>query len=155
MDLEARVRRLEAAEDIRSLKARYCDLCDTGYDAAALSALFVDDAVWDGGEVGVFEGRAAIERFFAGTGRALALAIHHVTNAALQVSDDAGSATGRWYLLQCATRRHDNQALWLAARYEDSFVRTADGWRFARIQIRTQFFTPFEEGWARIRNVLG
>jgi hypothetical protein len=31
-DLETRIAKLEAVEEIRRLKARYADVCDTGYD---------------------------------------------------------------------------------------------------------------------------
>ena len=65
MSIEARLRRVEAAEQIRLLKARYCDLCDAGYPADALCSLFTEDGVWDGGEMGVFEGRDALHRFFS------------------------------------------------------------------------------------------
>ena len=40
MNTETRLKRLEAAEQIRMLKADYCDLCDAGYPADALSNLF-------------------------------------------------------------------------------------------------------------------
>ena len=48
MDLEERLARVESIERIRFLKARYCDLCDDGYDADALCELFTEDAIWDG-----------------------------------------------------------------------------------------------------------
>jgi hypothetical protein len=44
MTLDLRVARLEAAEAIRNLKARYCELCDAGYRAEELAELFVEDA---------------------------------------------------------------------------------------------------------------
>lgn len=65
MTIEVRLRRLEAAEQIQLLKARYCDLCDAGYPAAALCDLFTEDGVWDGAEMGVFEGRDALRGFFS------------------------------------------------------------------------------------------
>ena len=80
MDLETRIARLEAAESIRILKAHYCDLCDTGYDVEALGSLFVEDAAWDGGDLGTFEGVDAIKRFFRHMPKVLRFAIHHVTN---------------------------------------------------------------------------
>ena len=49
MDFEERLARVESIERIRFLKARYCDLCDDGYDADALCELFTKDAIWDGG----------------------------------------------------------------------------------------------------------
>jgi SnoaL-like protein len=45
MTVEARLARLEAAEQIRALKACYGELCDSGYDAENLAELFVEDAV--------------------------------------------------------------------------------------------------------------
>ena len=63
MSIKTRLRRVEAAEQVRLLKARYCDLCDAGYPADALTNLFTEDGVWDGGEMGVFEGRDALHRF--------------------------------------------------------------------------------------------
>ncbi len=150
MTLEARIARIEAAEVIRALKARYCDLCDDGYDADALASLFTPDAVWDGGDLGRFEGPDAIRRFFAGTARALSFAIHHVTNSTISVADDAQSATGRWYLLQAATLRQGNRAVWIAGRYEDELVRVGEDWRFRSVTIRTRFFTPYASGWAEI-----
>jgi hypothetical protein len=55
-DLERRVRALEDIEAIKQLKYRYADACDRGYDANALADLFTEDAVWDGGLFGRYEG---------------------------------------------------------------------------------------------------
>ncbi|MGH1492550.1 MAG: nuclear transport factor 2 family protein [Acidimicrobiales bacterium] len=148
MDLETRIARLEAAESIRILKAHYCDLCDTGYDVEALGSLFVEDATWDGGNLGTFEGLDAIKRFFGHMPKVLRFAIHHVTNSAVDVADDALSATGTWYLLQSATTAASNEAVWIAGRYQDEFVKVGDSWRFARITIETKLFTPSGAGWA-------
>ena len=49
-----------------ALKARYADVCDTGYDAGAHAFRSSRDAVWDGGQrFGRYEGIDAIARFFA------------------------------------------------------------------------------------------
>lgn len=150
MSIEARIQRLEAADEIRRLKAHYCDLCDEGYDADALASLFSEDAVWDGGQLGRFDGRDAIRRFFANMPRVLSFAIHHVTNPVVEVSDDGACATGRWYLLQAATLIADNRAVWIAGRYEDQFRRVDGAWRFQRVALQTRFFTPYESGWAEV-----
>lgn len=149
MDLEDRLRRVEAAEEIRCLKARYCDLCDDGYDADALTALFTDDAVWDGGELGCFEGRDRIHRFFQNMPNVMSFAVHHVTNSAVNVDSTARRATGRWYLLQAATTVENNSAVWLMARYEDELVHLDDTWKFQRVTLRARAFSPYEDGWAR------
>ena len=150
MSLEARIRKLEAADEIRRLKAHYCDLCDDGYDARVLAGLFTTDAVWDGGSLGRFETREAIRRFFERMPRVLSFAIHHLTNPVVEVSDDGENAKGRWYLLRTATVIAGNRAVWIAGRYDDEFRREDGEWRFQRIALRTRFFTPFESGWAEV-----
>ncbi len=154
MNLEDRVQRIEAAESIRLLKAKYCDLCDDGYPASELCELFTDDGVWDGGEMGVFEGIDSISRFFTNMPNVMSFAIHHVTNSAVQVAADAKSARGRWYLMQTATLKDTNQAVWLAAQYSDELVAVGDGWKFQRVQLRSRFYTTYEAGWAKLPNLL-
>ena len=41
-DIEIRLAKLEAAEDIRHLKARYARICDTGYSPDAMGPLFTE-----------------------------------------------------------------------------------------------------------------
>jgi ketosteroid isomerase-like protein len=148
MDIESRIKRVENAEQIRCLKARYCDLCDEGYDAEALVALFTPDAVWDGGDLGVFEGAERIHQFFANMPNVMSFAIHHITNSAIEVAEDNQSARGRWYLLQAATLNESNQAVWLTGCYDDELIRDASGWKFKRVRLKSRFFSPYEEGWA-------
>ena len=150
MEMEARLRRVEAAEEIRLLKARYCDLCDNGYPADELCSLFTVDGVWDGEELGVFEGRQKLHQFFTDMPNVMSLAIHHVTNSAVEVAPDAETARGRWYLLQPATLREGNKAVWLAARYDDQFVQVEGQWKFRKVGIRSRFFTSYEKGWANM-----
>ena len=154
MNIESRLKRVEAAEQIRLLKAQYCDLCDAGYPADALCDLFTDDGVWDGGELGVFEGRDAMHRFFTNMPNVMSFAVHHVTNAAVEVDDDATTARGRWYLLQAATMKESNQAVWLAARYDDQLVLEDGRWRFRRVDLKSRFFTTHEAGWANVPHLL-
>jgi hypothetical protein len=154
MNVESRLQRVEAAEHIRILKAHYCDLCDAGYPADALCSLFTEDGVWDGGEMGVFEGREALHRFFSNMPNVMSFAIHHVTNSAVEVNEDATSARGRWYLLQTATMKETDQAVWLAARYEDELVYTEDRWAFARVTLKCRFVTTHEAGWANRPHLL-
>ncbi len=42
MDMQTRMLRMQAIDDIRCRKARYCQPCDNGCDADALIALFAD-----------------------------------------------------------------------------------------------------------------
>ena len=55
-ELERTVARLQAAEEIRALKARYAAVCDSGYTPDRMVPLFTKDAIWDGGKFGRYEG---------------------------------------------------------------------------------------------------
>ena len=146
--LERRIRALEDVEAIKKLKARYCACCDDKYDVEGLASLFTDDAGWDGGErLGRYEGIEAIRGFFSGSPKRVSFAIHHVTNPIIEVDGD--EATGRWYLFQPCTRADGNRAVWLAARYEEEYVRVTGEWKFRKIAVFPAFYTPFDQGWAK------
>ncbi|MFT7652922.1 MAG: hypothetical protein ACI9ON_002522 [Limisphaerales bacterium] len=154
MNIELRLRRVEAAEKIRILKADYCELCDAGYPADQLTDLFTSDGAWDGGELGVFKGRDALHKFFSNMPKTMSFAVHHITNSAVEVSDDATTARARWYLLQTATLGKTNQAVWLAAQYEDQLVFKDNRWLFKYVQAKSRFYTTHAAGWAELPNLL-
>ena len=145
--LEARIRRLEDIEALKQLKARYAAYCDDAYDADRLAPLFTEDAVWDGGTMGRYEGREAIHAFFSSADQLVPFAIHHVTNPILEIDGDR--ATGRWYLWQPCTLAQGNQGLWMAGRYDDVYRREGELWRFQHVTVELRMLSPYEAGWAR------
>jgi len=149
--LEDRIRRLEDIEALKQLKARYAAYCDDDYDASTLAPLFTEDAVWDGGPMGRFEGREAIRSFFASANQAATFAIHHVTNPILEVDGDR--ATGRWYLWQPCTFAEGNQGLWMAGCYNDVYRREGGHWLFEQVTITLRMLSPYEAGWANTRMI--
>ena len=157
--LEARIRRLEDIESIKQLKARYCAACDDGYDPDRLAALFTEDATWDGGRTfGRVEGRAQIHRHFAGAGDRITIARHQVMNPIVELDPvDPDLATGHWLLFQpCTNAGPDGeQAVWLAATYDDTYRRVDGTWLIATTTIDVAFFTPFDAGWTEQRFLPG
>ena len=141
---------LTAIEEIRRLKHVYAGVCDTGYDPARMAPLFTEDAVWDGGRFGRYEGRDAVCGFFAGISSQIVWAMHYMLNPVIDVADDGQSATGSWYLWQpCTVVGPDGpQAVWLAGRYADQYRREAGGWKFSVVDLDVQCVTPYEHGWA-------
>ena len=107
-----------------------------------------------GGEMGVFEGRDARHGFFTNMPSVMSFAIHHVTNSSVEVSEDVTTASGRWYLLQTATLRATDEAVWLAARYDDQLVFTDNTWRFKRVNLSSRFYTSYAAGWAEVPHLL-
>jgi len=150
-DLERRVRALEDVEAIKRLKYRYADACDRGYDADALAELFTEDAVWDGGLFGRYEGREAIRQFFQGVSSDITFAMHYMMNPIITVNGDR--ARGSWYLFQTCTFAEGNTAIWGAARYEEQYRRVGGEWKFRHLQLISSFWTPFDEGWVKRRFV--
>ena len=148
MDVGQRLERMESIEQIRNLKALYCDLCDEGYDADALCDLFTENGVWDGGRLGRFEGRERMHRFFTNMPNVMSFAIHHVTNSAIVLSDDGQSAEARWYLIQMATQKIENRAVWLAGRFVDQLVLQEGAWKFRHVALNARFYSPYDQGWA-------
>ena len=145
-----RLTRVEHIEAIRALKARYCELCDDGYDADALCALFTEDGVWDGGRLGRFAGRDALHRFFTNMPNVMSFAIHHVTNSAVTLAEDGQSAQAHWYLLQMATLSATNEAVWLTGRYTDQLVLDSGQWKFQHTTLSARSFSPHATGWAEV-----
>jgi len=148
-NLAARIRRLEDIEALKQLKHRYCAACDDDYDPERLAPLFTEDAVWDGGAMGRFEGRAAIRAFFSDTSTLVPFAIHHVTNPVIEVDGD--HAVGRWYLWEPIVFAQGDQALWMAGRYDDRYRREGGRWLFEKVTVDLRMLSPYEEGFAKVR----
>ena len=151
--IEYRLSRLEAVEDVKALKMKYARLCDVGYPADAISELFVEDGVWDGGDsFGRYEGRRRIRRFFEVTPTIAVWAKHYTVCGDITVSDDLLNATGLWYLWQPMTMPVDgeNAAVFLIADYVDHYVKDPQrGWMFTSVKINVQAVTPIDQGWVK------
>jgi len=150
--LETRLARLEAIEATRGLKARYADVCDTGYDPVRMRPFFTADALWDGGpRFGRYEGVDAVCEFFAGISSQITWALHYMIAPIIDVADDGLSAAGSWYLLEPCTIATDEgpRAMVITGRYADRYRREADGWKFSEVVLDCQTISPLDEGWAR------
>lgn len=148
-ELSARIRRLEDIEAIKTLKRRYAALLDDNYDADGCAQLFAEDAVWDGGSFGRHEGREAIREFFASMPQMVDWSCHYLLNPIIEVDGD--TATGAWLLWQPLVMKEDSQAMWVSARYTDIYVRVRGEWMFQSVTVDIQAFTPYEEGFGKMR----
>lgn len=151
-DLEMRIARLEAAEEIKKLKSRYAQACDDGYNPETMRSIFSKDAVWDGGEIfGRHEGQDAVCEFFAGVSSQITWALHYMIAPEIEVADDAQTATGTWYIWMAFTSAGEAgpQAGWVAGLYADKYRREPEGWRIYDLNIDLQIMSPYEDGWAK------
>lgn len=150
-DLEQRIARLEAIEEIKRLKARYCAYCDDGYDPDGIAGLFTENGIWDGETFGRHVGREAIRTFFARASGEITFAAHLVLNPIIEVAD-AARASGKWRLIMPATVRTEtgSEARWLVGAYDEQYVVDGGAWRFRSLKFHINFYTAHLGSWAEI-----
>jgi hypothetical protein len=147
-----RLDRLESLEAIRQLKARYCAACDADHDPQALGPLFENDAVWEADGIGRFEGRRAIEDYFArvrASGR-LRNSAHHAVNPIIEVNGD--EASGHWRLIMLYTANlpgGEVQHFRIVGWYAEIYRRSAGLWRFRSLRCEVEEHAPYPTESAR------
>ncbi|RVT83970.1 nuclear transport factor 2 family protein [Rhodobacteraceae bacterium CCMM004] len=130
------IRALLDKDAIRDLIHAYCDHFDKA-EAAEVAALFTEDAVVDyGPEVAPLHGRTAIlAQIEGGLAEFFAASSHHVSNVRIAF-DGPDRASSVCYLYAWHIYRESGAEGELWGRYHHDLVRTADGWRFARLELR-------------------
>lgn len=69
------------------------------------------------------------------------------------VSEDGNRAFGRWHTLEAATLKDRSTQVWMAAWYENDFMRTDGQWLISHLRYRDRFVCPYEDGWAKVRYI--
>ena len=147
-DLVARIQQLEDIEAIRRLKYRYCGLCDNGFQADEIAALFFTDGVWEAGEPwGDFEGREAIAGFFRTMPDSVSFSVHALSNGEIDVTGDTAHA--RWRTLIPATFKQEEGGVphWMFCDYEDHLRKEGGRWLFTRIKAVVTRTASHAQGW--------
>ncbi len=127
--LENRIARLEAESEIRRLKARYLNACDTK-DPVAIRACFTVDAVLDYAPMGQFSVNQLIEVFTELAVKTPIADSHQAHNAEIIIQDD-GRALGRWSLGFVTLDPVSKTFRLMHGMYEDEYALTPQGWRIA------------------------
>lgn len=129
--LEARVRRLEDADAIRRLKARYFTCCDRK-DPQGMRDCFVPGHVHiDYGQIGTFDTRDALVDVFARLGcHPYIVEMHHGVNPEIAVLDDT-HARGTWGLHYQMIDTNARTLTQLGAYYDDEYRKVDGEWKIA------------------------
>ncbi len=146
-ELEARIARIEDIETIRQLKATYCDICDDGHDPDRITGIFAEDGVWEIDGVGRAQGHAELRALFARFRDEVSFSQHQVMNPIIEIEGDR--ARGTWYFFAPFTFTENDQARWLAARYEDEYVRLGGSWKIQHLVGHVRMATDFETSWTQ------
>jgi len=145
-ELANRITLLEDIEAIKRLKAEYCDICDDEHNQDRIVTIFAEDGIWEGPGIGTAKGHEEIRKLFKSFADRISFSQHNVFNPRITVN--GSEAHGIWYFLGPFTFRKGNRQLWLAARYEDDYVKVAGRWKFKHLRAFGRMAAPYETGWA-------
>jgi uncharacterized protein (TIGR02246 family) len=129
--LEARFRRLEDIEEIRTVLLDYGRFLDSR-DLAAYSKLFAKDGEWVGGLGSAKgpEGILAMMQKSFGTGPNRNNSFHILSNFQIEVKGDTATAWSRWTFVTPAA--DGKPVISQSGRYDDVLVREDGRWKFKR-----------------------
>ena len=132
-ELAKEVQKLKDIEEIKVLKARYSDMCDSNHDWTQIKDLFAPDAKWIGDPTQPWGGEE-IEKLFQfyqtqmdgvpGVG----VLGHNPMAPQITVADDGVHATGKWHMFG-AFRMFEGRAetgsksFLEQGKYEDEYVK--------------------------------
>lgn len=141
---DAGVRQLHDVEAIHRLIFDYAYHLDMNHPEE-LAALFVADCeVVYGPKFGA-TGREAFAKTLEGIGEYFQGTSHHVTNIVVDfTSADEATARSVLYAWHRYTKDRPDGHVW--GQYHDVFVRTDDGWRFKRRELRASGTQDFHAG---------
>ena len=129
--------------DCERLVTAYCHFVDHN-EAEQIAGLFTEDGVWKSAD-GALEGREQIRKAMAERQANAARMSRHVCNNFMIDIVDEDHAEGTVYL---TLYRHDGkegrplsplEGPMMVGEYQDRFVRTSAGWRFAHREILVNF----------------
>jgi hypothetical protein len=145
-DFERRLQRLEDQMALGELNVRYFLAAD-GDDLEALGACYADDGVFEISGNVVASGRQAIIDFNRKARGEMGLTLH-TPHYGLYDFPEAGRAKG--LLGAHLELAMGGKAVFGAVRYEDNYIRTAQGWLYLSRNMRTVYIGP----WAKAGDAL-
>ncbi|AFR50848.1 MULTISPECIES: nuclear transport factor 2 family protein [unclassified Gordonia (in: high G+C Gram-positive bacteria)] len=120
--------RFEDLRAIENLKYRYLRSLDTK-DWATFSSTLTDDVTGNYGEGLAFSNRDELVGYMRENVGPAVITEHRVAHPEIEIDGD--TARGRWYLQDRVIVAEFSFMLIGAAFYDDTYRRTADGWRIS------------------------
>lgn len=140
--MEAKIQELTDLEAIRSLRFRYHE-CINGENLGPIPDLFTADGILDFDYLGKAQGRQELVEFFQKVDDLLSFVKQFMHNHCIEVKGDTG--TGYAFLEAKTVSKGD--AYFVAARYDDEYIRQDGVWKFKKMALTPFFTVPFKEGW--------
>ena len=110
-------------------------------DAQQWASTWAPDGVWGLGGERLIAGRKAIVEQWRESMARYPVVLQTVLNGAVELDEDAGRGSGRWYVQETA-RRIDGEAVVMVAHYDDTYRRVDGIWRFASRKLSIHYRGP-------------
>ena len=153
--LEARVDRIQDANDIKRLQRAYGYYLDKGmWDD--LADLFAADATAEYDQEGVHVGQDKIRAFLRKLGNDRIGLVegqinnHMILQPVVHVALDGMTAKARWRAL-IQTGQFKKEARWGEGPYEIEYVKDGGVWKIRKLHWYRTFDAPYEGGWAKVK----
>lgn len=137
---------------INDLTHRYADAV-VHRDAEQWASTWAPDAVWELGKGRRVEGRDAILELWNSAMDGFKAVVQNVVNSTATLDEEAGTGSGRSYIMENWTRTDDSRGI-LLAYYDDLYTRVDEQWLFASRELVIQYggppdlSAPFQNAWA-------
>ena len=145
-------------EAIKQLRWDYSRACDDDHNAERLIPMFVEDAeiVLNEPFNGTVTGHAALREMFKNNAavNGITWTLHYYLQPLIQIAADGRSASGNWYLWELAKMPDavgNEEPVWIAGEYVDTYAKEDDRWKFTRIEVNINLMSPYSEGWVQTR----
>ena len=127
------------SDEIRTLLARYADaVCR--FDTDQWAATWAEDGVWEMAPMSQ-TGRDQIATTWHGMLTRLDGVIHSYLSGWADLDEDAGTGTGRWYVIE-HFKRPDEDPMTMYGFYDDEYCVENGEWKFARRSLNRIYYGP-------------
>lgn len=147
---------MEAIEEIKQLRWEYSRACDDSHNADRLVPMFVEDGeiVLNPPFLGTIKGHAALRDMFRNNPvrNGITWTFHYYLQPLIDIHSDHLTAHANWYLWELAKMpdaQGNEEAVWVAGEYEDTYVKEDGRWKFSRIVVNVRVLSPYSDGWAK------
>ncbi len=110
-------------------------------DPEQWASTWAPDAVWDFGRGRRVEGVDAILAMWNSAMDGFKAVVQSVVNRSADLDEEHGTGSGRCYIIEHWCRADDSRGISLA-HYDDRYVRTGDGWKFASRELVIHYSGP-------------
>lgn len=150
-ELEKRIVYLEETEAIRELKFLYGQVCDQGYDAETLTAMFTDDAEFhltEKGKTQTSKGKEAIRERFLQMPKRIEFAAHYfVQQTKITVNENTAKAS---WLMWAPQILAGGDAVFSSGIESDVYEKVNGKWLIKKVTLDVLFRAPYGKGWNNV-----